>query len=88
MFMTKLIAITIFFITSTANASLFDSMMTSDFPENKNAGKYKVDVYGFDMRVYEFIPKNAPDHVCIAAFSGGDSKSFQMECVLRTSNTK
>lgn len=86
--MKKLIAISLLFAASAANAGLFDSMMTSDFPENKNTGKYKVDVYGFDMRVYEFVPKNAPDHVCVAAFSGGDSKGFQMECMPRTSESK
>ena len=66
--------------TTTANAGLWDSVATSGWEERPNAGQYKLDVYGFDMRVYEFHPKNDPGILCVAAFSGGDTNGFEMEC--------
>lgn len=56
------------FTATTANAGLFDSVATSDW-ETKKSDKYKLEAYGFDLRVYEWHPKGNPNVTCITAFS-------------------
>ena len=56
------------FTATTANAGLFDSVATSDW-ETKKSDKYKLEAYGFDLRVYEWSPKGNPNIVCVTAFS-------------------
>ena len=63
---------------SIANAGLFDSVATSDWP-TKDTKKYKLSMYGFDARAYEFETNNGM--VCVAVYSGGEQKGFQMQCV-------
>lgn len=67
---------------NTAQAGLLDSIATLDF-KTKDSVKYKVDVYGYDARVYEFIPENNSDYVCIMLATGGDTNTVQMECIPR-----
>lgn len=56
-------------ITATsANAGLFDSVTTSGW-DTKQSEKYKLEAYGYDLRVYEWTPKGNPDVTCITAFS-------------------
>lgn len=65
-----------------ANAGLWDSVATSGWPEVTPETKYKLDVYGFDARVYEYRPKGNPDILCIATFTGGNTNTFQQDCIL------
>ena len=68
--------------TTTVQAGLMDSIATINFP-TKDATRYKVDVYGYDARVYEFVPEHNPDYVCIMLATGGNSNGVQMECIPR-----
>jgi hypothetical protein len=69
-------------ITASVQAGLMDSIATMNFP-TKEAVAYKVDVYGYDARVYEFVPEHNPDYVCIMLATGGNSNAVQMECIPR-----
>ena len=62
-------------------AGLWDSIATSNFPELKPEAHYKLDVYGYDARVYEFRSKSDSNVLCVAAFSGGNTNGFQLQCV-------
>lgn len=64
-----------------AHAGIWDSIATAGFPDKKPDAHYKLDVYGFDTRVYEFRSVTDKNVLCIAAFSGGNSNAFQMQCV-------
>ena len=63
--------------TGIAHAGLFSSAMTSDWP-TKETKKYKLDMYGFDARAYEFKTENGMN--CVAVFPGGEAKGWQMQC--------
>lgn len=71
-------------VTGVANAGLIgnsiDSVATADW-QKKETKKYKLDMYGFDARAYEFNTDNGMR--CVAVYSGGDQKGFQMQCVGR-----
>jgi hypothetical protein len=69
------------FIPGLAQAGFWDSIATSDFPEVKPEAHYKLNVYGYDARVYEFRSRSDKNVLCIAAFSGGNTNGFQMQCV-------
>lgn len=65
-------------ITATsANAGLFDSAATSGW-DTKKSDKYKLEAYGFDLRVYEWTPKGNPDVTCITAF--GEKGPVGLQC--------
>ena len=64
-------------LATTASAGLFDSMATSDW-ETKKSDKYKLEAYGFDLRVYEWTPIGNPNVTCVAAF--GEKGAVGMEC--------
>jgi len=65
-------------ITATsANAGIFGSVATIDW-ETKKSDKYKLEAYGFDLRVYEWNPKGNPDVTCITAF--GEKGPIGMQC--------
>jgi len=68
--------------TTSVQAGLMDSIATMNFP-TKEAVRYKVDVYGYDARVYEFVPEHNSDYVCIMLATGGNSNAVQMECIPR-----
>ena len=75
---TKLAGVALLALLSTgAQAGLFDSAMTADWP-TKPTKKYKLDMYGFDARAYEFKSDNGLN--CIAVFAGGTQGGFQMQC--------
>lgn len=63
--------------TGFAYAGLLDSMATSDWPIKKSK-KYKIDMYGYDARAYEFDTDNGM--TCVAVYSGGEQRGFQMAC--------
>lgn len=62
---------------TTASAGLFDSMATSDWP-TKESNNYKLDAYGFDLRIYEWHPDGNPDITCITGF--GEKGSIGLQC--------
>lgn len=64
-------------LATTASAGLFDSMVTSDW-ETKESDNYKLDAYGFDLRVYEWTPNGNPNMTCITAF--GEKGSVGLQC--------
>lgn len=63
---------------TSANAGLFDSLVTSNWP-TKPTQKYKLDMHGFDARAYEFNTENGMS--CVAVYSGGEQNGFQMQCI-------
>lgn len=76
--MKKIFAIGLMVLVTGANAGLLSSAMTSDWP-TKPTKKYKLDVYGYDARAYEFDTDNGMK--CIMVFPGGDAKGWQMQCL-------
>lgn len=62
----------------TAHAGLLDAAATSSWP-TKETKKYKLDMYGFDARAYEFKTDNGM--TCVAVFPGGSATGWQMQCV-------
>lgn len=75
---TKVIAaIVLASATISANAGLFDSLATGNW-ETKPTKRYKLEMYGFDARVYEFDTDNGMS--CVAVYSGGEQAGFQMQC--------
>jgi hypothetical protein len=50
----------------TKTPRLFDSIMTGDWPTTEST-KYKVEAYGFDIRVYEWTTPSGK--VCNTAFT-------------------
>ena len=72
------VAVATLFFVQNAHAGLFASAMTSDWPTAPTK-KYKLEMYGFDARAYEFDTGNGMS--CIAVYSGGEQKGFQMQCV-------
>jgi len=61
-----------------AKAGLLGSIATSDWPTHETK-KYKLDMYGFDARAYEFDTNNGMR--CVAVYSGGQQNGFQMQCI-------
>lgn len=74
----KYVIASLLFVAGVAHAGLFDSAMTSDW-KTKQTNKYKLEMYGFDGRAYEFDTDNGMK--CVAVFPGGDAKGWQMQCV-------
>jgi hypothetical protein len=60
-------------LVGSAQAGLFDSMMTSGWTDKEVNAKYNMEVYGFDVRVYEWIPADNPNVRMI--FVAGKSSS-------------
>ena len=48
-------------LAGTAHAGLFDSMVTSGWSDKEVESKYTMEVHGFDVRVYEWIPEENPN---------------------------
>lgn len=62
---------------TSAQAGLFDSAMTSGW-EKKSTDKYKLEVYGWDVRAYEWTPKENPNWRCV--FLAGNENSSGSAC--------
>jgi hypothetical protein len=72
-----LLLTTVIALTSTvAAAGIFSSAITSGW-DSKEAIKYKVETYGFDLRVYEWSPEGNPNITCITAFGETGAVGFQ-----------
>lgn len=73
------------FMVSNANAGLIgnamDSAATSNWP-TKETKKYKLNMYGFDGRAYEFVTDNGMR--CVAVFPGGSAVGWQLQCLPST----
>lgn len=63
---------------SVAQAGLFDSAATSGWPTIENVTKYKVSTYGYDVRVYEWTPKDNKNVRCV--FVAGNENSSGVAC--------
>ncbi len=64
--------------TAAAHASIWDSAATSNWSV-KPTKKYKLDMYGYDARAYEFVTDNGLR--CVAVFPGGNSTGWQLQCL-------
>ena len=72
MIMTALVAT----VATTASAGLFDSVATRNW-DTKESDNYKLEAYGFDLRIYEWNPKGNPNVTCITGFSEVGSIGIQ-----------
>lgn len=62
---------------TSANAGLWGSIATSNWP-TKESNAFKVEAFGFDFRVYEWVTENDPDTVCTVAI--GFERAFGLDC--------
>ena len=74
----KKLLVLVLLLAGTANAGLLSSVATSDWP-SKPTKRYKLDVYGYDARAYEFETDNGMK--CVMVFPGGSAVGWQMECL-------
>lgn len=70
-------ALALMFATS-ANAGLLDGLMTGDWDEIDPSAQYKLETYGFNIRVYEWIPADNPNVRCV--FAAGNENSTGVAC--------
>lgn len=82
-FMTFLIAFVVtlvvgFILIEPANAGLWDSMATSNMPTQDSEHRYKVETYGYNVRVYEWTPKDNKNVRCV--FVAGSENSSGVAC--------
>jgi hypothetical protein len=79
----------VLFTATNANAGLvgnaIDSAATSSWPV-KETKKYKLNMYGFDARAYEFVTDNGMK--CVAVFPGGSATGWQLQCTPASGLTK
>lgn len=72
------------FTSGQANAGLFDSIATSNWP-TKQSNAFKVEAYGFDFRVYEWQTDADPNTICTVAIGNSSSAPYMgMECFQKT----
>lgn len=62
----------------TAHAGLLDSVATGGWKTKQTTTKYKLSTYGYDVRVYEWAPKDNPDVRCV--FVAGNKNSSGVAC--------
>jgi len=75
----KYIAILLlFFVSTSASAGLLDSLATSDFKTKEVTSQYKIDTYGYNVRVYEWKPKDNEDVRCVLV--AGSENSTGVAC--------
>jgi hypothetical protein len=74
--MKKITLITLLLI-SFLNAGVWEKLQSFG-DEVVPSNSYDVDAKGWNFRVYEFIPKNAPQKLCIIVAS--DKSGMQVEC--------
>jgi hypothetical protein len=74
----KKILVLMAMVATTAHAGLLDAAATQGWP-TKQTKRYKLDVYGYDARAYEFETDNGMK--CIMVFPGGSAQGWQMECL-------
>lgn len=76
--MKKLLAILLVTLSTHSHAGLVSAIATSDWP-TKPTTKYKLNMYGFDARAYEFTTDNGMR--CVAVFPGGSATGWQLQCL-------
>ena len=62
---------------TSASAGWLDSAATSGW-DTKESEKYKLEAYGFDLRVYEWNPKGNSNVTCVTAF--GETGPVGLQC--------
>jgi len=70
--------ITALMISTPAHAGMWDSLATSSWKDKKPSAQYKLDVHGYDVRVYEWIPEKNPRVRCV--FVAGNKNSSGVSC--------
>ena len=73
----KKIAIIVLVTISFLNAGVWEKLQSFG-DEVVPSNSYDVQAKGWNFRVYEFIPKNAPEKLCIIVAS--DKSGIQVEC--------
>lgn len=76
--MKKLLIGVLLLTTTQAHAGLFASAVTSGWEKKNTEHKYTVETYGFDVRVYEWTPKDNPKYTCV--FVAGNENSSGVAC--------
>ena len=78
--MKKIIVMLVVFlmISAPAFAGLFSSLATDDWPTENVRSKYKLSTYGYDVRVYEWTPKDNKNVRCV--FVAGNENSSGTAC--------
>ena len=72
------------FATNKANAGLFDSLATGNWP-TKESTAFKVEAYGFDFRVYEWQTESDPNTFCTVAIGNSSSAPYMgLNCFQKT----
>jgi len=71
--MKKLILLVGLISMSAYAGNLFSQISGMTWNEVKT-NKYTIDTVGINPRVYEFIPENAKDHLCVIVFPNSDGK--------------
>jgi|AntRauTorcE11897_2_1112592.scaffolds.fasta_scaffold28584_2 opacity protein-like surface antigen len=65
-------------LVSPVSAGLWDTAVTSGWPTIENVTKYKVSTHGYDVRVYEWTPKDNKNVRCV--FVAGSENSSGVAC--------
>ena len=81
-----LLGITVLFTSLSVNAGLFDTVMTGDWTTKKVDAKYKVETYGYDVRVYEWTPEANKNITCV--FVAGSENSSGVACYPKKGKSK
>jgi len=71
--MKKLILLACLISMNAYAGNLFSQISGMTWDEVKT-NKYTIDTAGINPRVYEFIPENAKDHLCVIVFPNSDGK--------------
>lgn len=73
---------------TTTSAGLFDMVATSDWPV-KESNAFKVEAYGYDFRVYEWVSETNPNVVCSVAIGSSTSAPYMgMQCFEKGETTE
>lgn len=62
----------------TTQAGLFDQIATGTWDSVKPTNAYKLETYGYNVRVYEWTPKDNPNMRCV--FVAGETNSTGVAC--------
>ncbi|MDI3325657.1 hypothetical protein QKW35_14860 [Pontibacterium granulatum] len=65
-------------LTFTAHAGLFDQIATGTWDSVEPTAAYKLETYGYNVRVYEWTPKDNPNTRCV--FVAGETNSTGVAC--------
>lgn len=62
----------------TASAGLFDQVATGTWKSKEVTAKYKLETYGYNVRVYEWVPQDNKNMRCV--FVAGETNSTGVAC--------